>query len=136
MNAAVGLIPAADVPTVQPAEGQILSLTVPALDLNLLGLKLETSPITVNANAQEGDGKLLGNVLTSLLGTLDATPDKVAQLNNTLNGVLARVVGVLNAADLTVASVAGRRAAAGAADAARPRCWSRRPGRRPRSSTW
>ncbi len=104
VNTALGVIPAADVPVVLPEEGQILSLTVPALDLNLLGLKVETSPITVNADAREGDGKLLGNVLTSLLGTLDATPEKVAQLNNTLNGVLARVVGVLNAADLTVAS--------------------------------
>lgn len=101
---AVGLIPAANVPTVEPTEGQVLSLTVPALDLNLLGLQLETSPITVNANAEEADGNLLGNVLTSLLGTLDATPEDVAQLNNTLNGVLARVVGVLNAADLTLAS--------------------------------
>jgi hypothetical protein len=103
VNTVVGSIPAADVPTVVPHDGQILSLTVPALDLNLLGLNVETTPITVNADAVEGDGKLVGNVLTSLLGTLDATPDKVAELNNTLNGVLARLVGVLNAADLTVA---------------------------------
>lgn len=103
VNGSLGSIPAAEVPIVQPAEGQVLSLTVPALDLNLLGLNLETAPITVNAEAQEGSGNLLGNVLTSLLGTLDATPDKIAQLNNTLNGVLARVIGVLNAADLTVA---------------------------------
>jgi hypothetical protein len=103
VNTAVGSIPAANVPTVQPSPGMVLSLTVPALDVNLLGLKVETSPITVNANAQTGDGNLLGNVLTSLLNTLDATPDKIAQLNNTLNGVLARVVGVLNAASLIVA---------------------------------
>jgi hypothetical protein len=105
VNSTVGLIAPADVPTVQPHEGQVLSLTVPALDLNLLGLVVETSPITVNADAVQGDGKLLGNVLTSLLNTLNATPEKIAQLNNTLNGVLARVVGVLNAADLTVSSV-------------------------------
>ena len=49
----LGVIPAADVPSVQPAEGRVLSLTVPALDLNLLGLNFETSPITVNANAAE-----------------------------------------------------------------------------------
>jgi hypothetical protein len=104
VNTALGSIPAAEVPTVDPLPGRVLSLTVPALDLNLLGLTLETSPITVNANAEEGDGKLLGNVLSSLLGTLDATPEKIAELNNTLNGVLARVVGVLNAADLSVAS--------------------------------
>ena len=102
VNTALGAIPAADVPTVLPAEGQVLSLTVPALDLDLLGLNLNTSPITVNATAQEGAGNLLGNVLTSLLGTLDATPEKVAQLNNTLNAVLARVIGALNAADLLV----------------------------------
>jgi hypothetical protein len=102
VNGAVGLIPPANVPTVQPAAGQVLSLTVPALNLNLLGLNLQTSPITVNADAQQGSGAVLGNVLTSLLNTLDATPDKVAQLNNTLNAVLARVVGVLNAASLTV----------------------------------
>jgi len=104
VDSAVGAIPPADVPTVQPHAGMVLSLTVPAVDLNLLGLQLNTSPITVNADAVEGDGKLLGNVLTSLLGTLDATPEKIAQLNNTLNGVLARVVGVLNAADLNVSS--------------------------------
>src|SRR6185437_216626 len=73
-------------------------------DLNLLGLQLVTTPITVNADAQQGSGQLLGNVLTSLLNTLDATPDKVAQLNNTLNGVLADVVGVLNASSLTIDS--------------------------------
>jgi hypothetical protein len=104
VNNALGSIPAASVPTVQPSAGQILSLTVPALDLNLLGLQLQTSPITVNADAQQGSGNLLGNVLTSLLNTLGATPDKVAQLNNNLNAVLARVVGVLNASSLTVSS--------------------------------
>lgn len=102
VNDALGLIPAAEVPTVLPDAGRILSLTVPALDLNLLGLSVVTTPITVNADAESADGKLLGNVLTSLLGTLDATPENIAQLNNTLNGVLARVVGVLNAADLIV----------------------------------
>src|SRR6185436_10075442 len=56
VDAAVGLIPAADVPVEQAAEGQVLNLTVPALDLNLLGLNLETTPITVHADAQEGDG--------------------------------------------------------------------------------
>jgi hypothetical protein len=105
VNIALGGIPAAGVPTVQPEAGQILSLTVPALDLNLLGLQVETSPITVDADAEQGSGKLLGNVLTSLLGTLNATPEKVAELNNTLNSILARVVGVLNAADLVVSQV-------------------------------
>jgi hypothetical protein len=102
VNNALGSTPSASVPTVQPSARQILNLTVPALDLNLLGLKLQTSPITVNADAEQGNGALLGNVLTSLLNTLNATPDKVAQLNNTLNSVLARVVGGLNTASLVV----------------------------------
>lgn len=104
VQAALPGIAPAPVPPVQPSAGQILSLTVPALDLNLLGLQVQTTPITVNADAQQGSGNLLGNVLTSLLGTLGATPDKVAQLNNTLNGVLAEVVGALNVTTLTIDS--------------------------------
>ncbi len=102
VNTALSGITAATVPTVQPAPGQVLSLTVPALNLNLLGLELQTTPITVNADAQQAPGNLLGNVLTSLLNTINATPDQVAQLNNTLNAVLAKVVGALNTATLTV----------------------------------
>ena len=49
---------------------------MPPIDLNLLGLLLQTSPITVNAIAETGDGLLLGNVLTTVLNTLDATPDE------------------------------------------------------------
>ena len=57
-----------------------------------------------------------------MLDTLDATPENLAELNNNLNGILAKVVGVLNAADLTLPARRRRRAAAGAADAARARC--------------
>ncbi len=104
VNTVLGAIPSANVPTVQPNPGQVLSLTVPSLDLNLLGLQLNTTPITVNATANTGSGNLLGNVLTSLLNTFGATPDSVAQLNNTLNGILAKVVGALNTASLTIPS--------------------------------
>jgi hypothetical protein len=81
---------------------QFLELTVPPIDLNLLGLLLKTSPITVDAFAQTGDGNLLGNLLDSLLNTIDATPGNLATLSENLNGVLAKVVGVLNAADLNI----------------------------------
>src|SRR5207247_3582548 len=48
------------------------------------------------------NGLLLGNVLTLALDTLGATPQNLAQLSNNLNALLAKVVGVLNAADLTL----------------------------------
>ena len=37
---------------------------MPPINVNLLGLVLKTSQIQVNANAQTGNGDLLGNVLT------------------------------------------------------------------------
>ncbi len=96
-----GIAPAnAPAPTLGP--GQILSLTVPAINLNLLGLTLNTTPITVNATAQTGAGLLLGNVLQTLLNTLNATPDQLSQLSGNLNNLLAKVVGVLNASSLTL----------------------------------
>jgi hypothetical protein len=95
-------IPSAPVPAVPASDGQILNLTVPPLDLNLLGLVIETSPITVNASAQAGNGALLGNVLTTAVNTLGATPADIAELNTNINEVLAKVVGVLNASNLTL----------------------------------
>ena len=107
-------IPSAPVaPVVAAADNsQVLRLAVPPIDLNLLGLNLQTDVIRVNADALTGEGRLLGNVLLTLLNTLDATPQDIADLNNNLNGVLAKVVGVLNAADLSLA--------AGAVDALAP----------------
>ena len=54
LNEQIPGIAPAPVPPVPVSDGQILSVTVPPLDLNLLGLKLETSPITVNARADDG----------------------------------------------------------------------------------
>src|SRR5207237_9022950 len=86
------------------ASGQILSLTVPPINLNLAGLILKTNQIQVNANASTGNGLLLGNVLTTLLNTLGATPQNLTTLSNNLNALLAKVVGVLNASSLTLAA--------------------------------
>jgi hypothetical protein len=97
-------IASAPVPAVPISDGQILNVTVPPLDVNLLGLKLETSPITVNASASTGDGLLLGNVLTTALKTIDATPQALSDLNTNIDAILAKVVGVLNASNLTLAS--------------------------------
>src|SRR5207248_3104369 len=49
-----------------------------------------------------GDGNLLGNFLNSLLNTIDATPGNLTILSQNLNGLLAKVVGVLNASDLSL----------------------------------
>ena len=102
LNAQIPGIAPAESPPVTLEPGQFLELTVPAIDLNLLGLLLQTSPITVNAFAQTGDGNLLGNLLDSLLNTIDATPGNLTALSENLNALLAKVVGVLNAADLTL----------------------------------
>ncbi|MFL5331060.1 MAG: FG-GAP-like repeat-containing protein [Gemmataceae bacterium] len=92
------------IPTPSTGTEQILRLTLPPIDLNLLGLVVQTTQIQVNADAQTGDGLLLGNVLTTLLNTLGATPDNLNTLNNNLNALLAKVIGVLNASNLTLGS--------------------------------
>src|SRR4029079_5420509 len=102
LNAQIPGIPAAETPPVTLEPGQFLELTVSPIDLNLLGLLLKTSPITVNGFAQTGDGNLLGHFLDSLLLTIDATPGNLTVLNQNLNDLLAKVIGVLNAASLTL----------------------------------
>jgi hypothetical protein len=90
------------VPPIPAGSDRILQLVVPPIDLNLLGLNLKTDQINVNADAQTGNGELLGNVLTTLLNTLGATPESLTDLSNNINALLAKVVGVLNAAALTL----------------------------------
>jgi hypothetical protein len=102
LNQQIPGIAAVPVPTVKLGAGQLLSLTVPRLDLNLLGLVLRTSTITVNATNKTGAGLLLGNVLTTALNTLGATPAQLSQLSNNINAILAKVVGVLNSSQLVL----------------------------------
>src|SRR5207245_935513 len=45
----------------------------------------------------------LGNLLTELLNSLDATPQNLSTLNSELNALLGKVIGVLNASKLTLA---------------------------------
>src|SRR5205085_1675719 len=98
-----GITPASS-PPVQLTADQFLQLTVPSLNLNLLGLLLQTSPITVNAFAHTGDAQLLGNVLTTVLNTVGATRQNLTGLNSNLNRLLADVIGVLNASALVLSS--------------------------------
>jgi len=59
------------------------------IDLNLLGLRVQTSEICLNVTAQSGPGNLLGNLLTQVAGLLD-------------QGLpLNQVLGGLSAADLS-----------------------------------
>ncbi len=84
------------------ANGQFLNLTVAPLNVNLLGLMLQTSSIQVNATNQTGNGDLLGNVTTTLLNTLGANPTNLGVLNGDLNAILGKVIGVLNASTLSL----------------------------------
>lgn len=104
LNAQIPGIPAVPTTTTTIPAGstQVLGLVVPPIDLNLLGLVLQTDQITVNADAVSGNGNLLGNLLSDLLDTLDATPQGLTTLNNELNALLAKVVGILNATQLTL----------------------------------
>jgi hypothetical protein len=89
-------------PPIPAGSDRILQLVVAPIDLNLLGLNLQTDQINVNADAITGNGQLLGNVLTTLLNTLDATPENLTQLSNNINALLAKVVGILNVSSLTL----------------------------------
>jgi len=93
LNQQIPGIAPAPVQTVAATPGQVVSLTVPPINLNLLGLGLQTSTISVNATAQSGNGLLLGNVLTTALNTLSATPQDLADLSNNLNALLAKWLG-------------------------------------------
>jgi hypothetical protein len=96
-------IPSAPVdPVVIDSNSEVLRLVVPPLDVNLLGLNLQTDQIKVNADAETGPGELLGNVVTTLLNSLGASPQEREDLSNNLNALLARVVGILNATNLVL----------------------------------
>jgi hypothetical protein len=69
----------------------ILDLELGPINLNLLGLNVETSPICLDITAERGPGNLLGNLLCGLTNALNATPTPA----------LGNVLGALPAADRT-----------------------------------
>ncbi len=73
----------------------ILLLDLAPIHLDLLGLVLDTSQITIDLSAQSGSGKLLGNLLCALLGILDpiALLQVVTQLLESINNILAGLGG-------------------------------------------
>ncbi len=55
-----------------PDEVRVLSLSIGELDLNLLGLRVQTlEPVDLSVTAQAGSGKLLGNLFVGLSSLLD-----------------------------------------------------------------
>jgi hypothetical protein len=81
-----------DVPVTFPvdipnATCRILLLELGPIHLDLLGLVVDTSPITVLITAVSGPGNLLGNLLCAIAGLLDQDP--LMLLDNLLNALLA-----------------------------------------------
>jgi hypothetical protein len=63
--------PIASEPTL-PEEVRVLSLSIGELDLNLLGLRVQTlEPVDLSVTAAAGQGKLLGNLFVGLSSLLD-----------------------------------------------------------------
>lgn len=67
----------------------VLFLNIEPITLNLLGLEVLTSPITVDINAIPGDGNLLGNLICALAGLLDGTPEAISGITDQLNQILS-----------------------------------------------
>lgn len=94
----------------------ILHLEINEIHLDLLGLKVDTSPICLDITAESGSGNLLGNLLTDVAGLLDGggalpgigdllgglttgaagqTTNELADLNGELTGLLNGVFDAL-----------------------------------------
>jgi hypothetical protein len=66
----------------------ILHLTLGPLDLDLLGLQVHLDQVVLDISAQPGAGNLLGNLLCSVAGLLDAG-GPLSQVASLLNQLLA-----------------------------------------------
>jgi hypothetical protein len=76
---------------VQPRRCPILELDLGPIFLDLLGLEVDVSPISIDITAVAGPGNLLGNLLCALVGILDRNPLAAAVTNllNQINAILA-----------------------------------------------
>jgi len=77
----------------------VLHLMLAPIHLNLLGLKVDTSPICLNVDAQPGQGQLLGNLVGSIANLLN-TP----RAHGGGQGLLGQLNGLLNQAGTVVGS--------------------------------
>ena len=69
---------------------QILFLTLGPLHLDLLGLVIDLSRVTLTITAQQGPGNLLGNLLCAIAHLLDSNGSLTA-IANLLNQILAQL---------------------------------------------
>jgi hypothetical protein len=67
----------------------ILNLVIGPIHLDLLGLVVDVSQITITITGQTGSGNLLGNLLCAIAGLLDHNPLNLNQLALLLNEILA-----------------------------------------------
>lgn len=70
----------------------ILNLTIGPINLNLLGLVIQTNQIALAITAQSGPGNLLGNLLCDVANLLNGT----GGLSGLATGLLNQVVTLLN----------------------------------------
>lgn len=74
------------------ASCQLLHLELGPIDLNLLGLRVQTNQIVVDVTAEPGPGNLLGNLLCSVASLLNGgSTNAVANLLNQILGVVQGV---------------------------------------------
>jgi hypothetical protein len=82
-----------DISQVSQQVCDILLLELGPIDLDLLGLVVNVSPITINIDAEQGTGNLLGNLLCAVAGLLD--PDGASDLTQALARLLNRILSIL-----------------------------------------
>jgi hypothetical protein len=75
----------------------LATIVLPPVNLDLLGLDVNTSPITITVSSTSGDGKLLGNLLNTVNTLVDLNGASSA-----LNTVLKSTVNLVNSASLSV----------------------------------
>ena len=71
---------------------EILDLVIGPIELDLLGLVVETETIHIEIRAEQGPGNLLGNLLCAVAGLLDPDPTLTQQVIALLN----RIIGLLS----------------------------------------
>jgi len=84
---------------VAPGATPVLDLHIGAIDLNLLGLRVQTSPICLAITAQPGPGNLLGNLVSSVANLLNGNVPLgtvLGGLGGQLNTLLTGLTNVLN----------------------------------------